>query len=271
MKTILSILCDNTCFKPGFIAEHGFSVFIERGEKKILFDTGSGVGLFHNASLAGIDLSKIDCLILSHGHSDHTGGLSKLLSINPELKIYAHPQIIVPKFKILNGKSKYIGINKRIINKYSDNFIFVKKPLEIFEGIWLSGEIKRIFPQKASDRYYTDNNLEHPDMCTDEQFLIIDHGSEVSVLTGCCHFGIRNIFPLIKKIFNTTAIKCLIGGLHLRHIEESEMNSCMESLITTNPKMIGAAHCTGLDAYAAIKFSFPSSSFWASTGMKIEI
>lgn len=70
----ISILTENRTSKGKFLAEHGLSVFIEFNDMNILFDTGQTDVYCHNASFMGVDLSKTDCIILSHGHYDHCGG-----------------------------------------------------------------------------------------------------------------------------------------------------------------------------------------------------
>src|SRR5271166_696304 len=68
----------------------GFSAYIEYGGKRILFDTGNNAGIFaHNVQAKGVDLTKLDFVIISHRHGDHTSGLNYLLQVNPSVKIYA--------------------------------------------------------------------------------------------------------------------------------------------------------------------------------------
>ena len=61
-------------------AEHGFSVlikiFYKKSQHTILFDTGlSPKGVVINARRMGLELSDVECIVLSHGHYDHFGGL----------------------------------------------------------------------------------------------------------------------------------------------------------------------------------------------------
>ena len=75
----LTVLCDNAVGIIGGIGEHGYSIFIETSGGPYLFDTGSGVGIISNAKLLEKDLSSLQKIFLSHGHYDHTGGLSDVL------------------------------------------------------------------------------------------------------------------------------------------------------------------------------------------------
>ena len=68
----------------------GYAALVEYGGKRILFDTGNNPDILaHNAQVKGIDLSKLDFVVMSHRHGDHMGGLSHLLRVNPAVKIYA--------------------------------------------------------------------------------------------------------------------------------------------------------------------------------------
>ncbi|MCD6312972.1 MAG: MBL fold metallo-hydrolase, partial [Thaumarchaeota archaeon] len=103
--------------KPMLWTEHGLSILItaEVGDKdvRILFDTGaSGGPLVHNADLMKTDLKKVDVIVLSHGHYDHTGGLvAALEEIRPEIPIpiILHPDALGRKFA-LKPKIRYTGI-----------------------------------------------------------------------------------------------------------------------------------------------------------------
>ena len=89
-KLELTILSENTVEKRKLLAEHGLSVYFKYNDRHYLFDTGQGEVLVSNALKLGIDLNEINTVFLSHGHDDHTGGLKKLLKINPEIRVFAH-------------------------------------------------------------------------------------------------------------------------------------------------------------------------------------
>jgi 7,8-dihydropterin-6-yl-methyl-4-(beta-D-ribofuranosyl)aminobenzene 5'-phosphate synthase len=68
----------------------GYSALVEYGGKRILFDTGNNPEILaQNAKAKGVDLTKLDFVVMSHRHGDHMGGLTYLLKVNPTVKIYA--------------------------------------------------------------------------------------------------------------------------------------------------------------------------------------
>ena len=65
--------------QPGLLGEHGWAVWLQTDHSRVLFDTGAGAALAHNAAVLEIDLCTADAVALSHGHYDHTGGLREVL------------------------------------------------------------------------------------------------------------------------------------------------------------------------------------------------
>ena len=76
--------------KPSSLArDWGFSALVETAGKRILFDTGNDSDHFAaNARKLKIDLARLDYVVISHRHGDHTDGLRHLLKVNPRVKIY---------------------------------------------------------------------------------------------------------------------------------------------------------------------------------------
>lgn len=112
--TAIQILCDNNIGHIDFLGEHGFSVLIEHRDKTYLFDTGQGVTLPHNVKKGDFDLQSIETIFLSHGHFDHTGGLSWVLEQTGSKRIIAHPGIFEEHMD--RGDSNFSNAPRYILN-----------------------------------------------------------------------------------------------------------------------------------------------------------
>ena len=88
----IQVLIENTALETGaqkaLWHEHGLSLLIETGSRRILFDTGKSGRFAENADLLGADLSEVELLVLSHGHYDHGGGILTFLERNRRAKVY---------------------------------------------------------------------------------------------------------------------------------------------------------------------------------------
>src|SRR5579864_4745838 len=89
-KAQITVLYDAFGKPSAMQKDWGYSALIEYGGKRILFDTGNNPSILaKNAKAKGIDLTKLDFVVMSHRHGDHMGGLAYLLSVNPKVTIYA--------------------------------------------------------------------------------------------------------------------------------------------------------------------------------------
>jgi len=137
----LKVLIENTVANPiGVCGEHGLSMLIEFRGRRFLFDTGQSDRIVENAVLMGEDLSKLDGVIISHGHYDHTGGLKAVLEATGGCRVYAHPEL----FQLRYGKepfNRFIGVpfRKEDLESIGAELVSVVEPLEIAPGLWISG------------------------------------------------------------------------------------------------------------------------------------
>jgi len=142
----ITTLVENEVNKPDLLAEHGLSLLIETGDEKILFDTGQkGNTIFHNANTLGVDLLEIDKIVLSHGHSDHTGGLDGVLTASKHAIIYGHPHVFDEKYSKAKCEQRPIGIpyTKEALELRGAKLRLSRKPVQITDNIQTTGEIKR--------------------------------------------------------------------------------------------------------------------------------
>ena len=104
----LTTIAENTSTGTGLVGEWGLSILVEDGEHRFLLDTGAGTTTLANADTLGVDLKGIDAIVLSHGHSDHTGGLLPILSrLKSDVRVVAHPAVFGPKYAKNKKTNKY--------------------------------------------------------------------------------------------------------------------------------------------------------------------
>lgn len=149
-KVVITALVENTVNLGGLRAEHGLSFLIRVGARKLLFDTGQTDLLAYNARQLGLSLTDVDTVILSHGHYDHTGGLAAVHKLAPGAKVFLHPAAAEPKFvRDSDGRARAIGMKPEslavIAGKRSqkDAIVWTIEPVEVAEGMWVTGEIPR--------------------------------------------------------------------------------------------------------------------------------
>jgi len=189
----ITVVYDNSILKKnkkGLRSSMGFSCFIQTQHNNILFDTGwNGDMLISNMKLLGIDYKNIDIIFISHNHGDHEGGLSRYLTLNP------NPKVFVPK-------SFYESLRNRLGPQQTElrkNIYAVKEKLEIYPGIFSTGEIEGVFIK------------ENQKILIKEQSLIINCRKGIIVIVGCGHSGINNI---LNSANNFGKVYALIGGFH---------------------------------------------------------
>lgn len=268
-KLEISILSENTVEKRSLTAEHGLSFYFKYNNKEYLFDTGQGEVLFSNAEKMGIDLKNIDTVFLSHGHDDHTGGLKKLLALNPELRVIAHSDIFLPKYKKVDGELEFIGteVEKAEIN----NFKAAEFTIAAERGIYNTGVIPAAKESYINPRYFIKKDgKEIIDPFDDDNSLYIESESGVVILLGCSHKGVRNIIDEIKVQLGDKKITAILGGMHLKRASREEIEELINYFAKLDFDLLAPMHCTGRLAGAMFKEAFGERVKLASVGDKFE-
>ncbi len=251
----ISVLVENSTFKPGFLAEHGLALLIEvTGEeerKLILFDTGqTSDTLLHNMEKLGIQPPSLDLVILSHGHYDHTGGLPGLVGKTKKLIVFSHPSALKPKLDLSEEGVREVGVpfNPWELGRKGVVFVPVKEKLRLLKGVWLTGEIPRKtdYEEIPSSYYTVEGETLKRDLLLDDQALVIETEKGLIVVTGCCHSGLVNTLTYVKGLFHGEQIYGVIGGFHMVNASDKRVKETIKELTELNPLVIVPMHCTGL-------------------------
>jgi len=275
--TCITILVDNDV-QPGLnlMAEHGFAALIERGPVRILFDTGQGPALAHNAQALGIDLSSLSAIVLSHGHYDHTGGLLHAVRLNPGVRVVAHPAVFSQHLKLPgNGKnSRQWGIAspRKTFEEFGAVFDFAPVLKEIGEGLWFTGSVPRVYEITPDKHLLTvEGGFTIPDSLEDDCSLVMNTASGAALLLGCAHAGVRNVLEHIRHKLAMERVYAVIGGTHLGMCPVSETSSAIEALERVDVQLLAPAHCTGPGPKAILKSHFGSRFSAAAAGAVFEL
>ena|SRR5215467_3786535 len=249
----------------------GYAALIEFGGKRILFDTGNNPEtLAHNAQVKGVDLSRLDFVVMSHRHGDHMGGLSFVLKINPRVKIYAPkegfgvyggdlPGSFYRRDSTLPTEQRYFdGAAPEIMHFGSAwpgaNFELVDKTTEIAPNTHLIALVS----QKPG-------TLELRELS-----LALDTPDGMVIVVGCSHPGIDQIVEA-ARVFDQR-IHLVTGGFHLVTASDQDVETTVSALHENfRVHYVAPGHCTGEPAFAALKKAFGGHYVYAGLGTQIVI
>ena len=279
MKTRITILCENLVGRLVGSGEHGFSAFIETDQGNYLFDTGSGRSIVPNSLTLNKDLKSIRKIFLSHGHYDHTGGLSEVLKLKGKVNVYAHPHVFLDRIAVLREEGKqikrFIGIRykERYLESLGAHFVFNTDFMEAEKGLFLTGEVPRQTTfEKPDPRLFSeiDGKTTH-DLFLDDQSLILDTDKGMVLILGCAHSGMINI---INHVINKTGKEkfyAIIGGTHLDFLTPEQLEESIRTLKKLEIEKIGVSHCTGMRAAFRLHQEFGDRFFYGCVGSVLEV
>jgi 7,8-dihydropterin-6-yl-methyl-4-(beta-D-ribofuranosyl)aminobenzene 5'-phosphate synthase len=266
----ITVLIDNSS-SGHFRSEHGLSLWIHYQNKRILFDTGQSNAILQNAKALKIDLDNTDAIVLSHGHYDHTGGLSGVLSIASKAKLYLHPAATQSKFSQKASGAKSIGMSnseKEAIQ--GRNMIWTVTPAQLSFGISVTGQIPRMNDyEDAGGAFFVDEKCEKPDELLDDQALFMEARKGLIVVLGCAHSGVVNILDYISKLTGCSKIYALIGGMHLLNASHLRIENTINTFKKYDVEKIIPLHCTGQRAMEDFKTVFGNKCLFLGAGSQI--
>ncbi len=277
LSATITVLVENSVARSNLImAEHGLALLVDTGARCILFDTGQSQLLTVNAQNLKIDLDAVDTVILSHGHYDHTGGLSGVLAnAAGEVAIYVHPFAMLPKYHKSDNGVRDIGMPSHCLSLLQDKESKVRMtttPIEISPGITITGEIPRIHREEEEPQgFFQDFEALRIDRIQDDQALFMQTPAGTVVLLGCAHSGVINTLDYIRQLSGAQTFFAVIGGMHLNSASDERMAWTIESLRRFQIERLYPAHCTGTKAVAALWAAFPGQCFPCGVGTTIAV
>ncbi len=229
----LTLLYDNHPFDVQLKTAWGFACLVETGEATVLFDTGGdGPTLMANMAALGIDPRRIDAVVVSHIHGDHTGGLDALLDANNGLDVYL-PHSFPPEFKTqLVGRSRVVE---------------VREPIAVADHVRTTGEMGAAII---------------------EQSLVVETDKGLVVLTGCAHPGVVEI---VRRAEVYGEVYLVMGGFHLKDKSAGEIGAVITELKRLGVQKIAPCHCTGEQAIRLFEAAFGPDFIRAGAGLRLLI
>jgi 7,8-dihydropterin-6-yl-methyl-4-(beta-D-ribofuranosyl)aminobenzene 5'-phosphate synthase len=267
----ITILYDAFGKDAAMTKDWGYAALVEINGMRILFDTGDDPRILaKNARAKGVDLRRLDFVVLSHRHSDHVGGLSFLQTVNPGVKIYAPkenfgvfgsdlPSTFYRRDESLPEEMRYYGGKPPETMKFGTvfpgaNIQVIDKTTEVTPGITLIALISDALGTKELK----------------ELSLAINTPDGVVLVVACAHPGIEAIVAEAAKI--SPHIHLIAGGFHLVVAPDAVIQKIVSALHDTyKVDYVAPGHCTGEPSFAALQKAFGDRYLYAGLGTTLGV
>jgi len=271
----ITVLVENTAGGRGLLGEHGLALWVEAGSKQAIFDTGQGMALEHNARHLEIPLGSANVIVLSHGHCDHTGGLTQALNAALQARVFAHPGAFRKKYiRKDDGTAHSIGIpslDENSIQEQTSEMVWITQPKEICEGLFVTGEIPRTTDfEDTGGPFFLDEGCQKPDALMDDQAMFFESAAGTVVILGCAHAGVINTLRYIQQLTDNRPIHAVIGGMHLINASLERIDRTIEDIRKVGVDYLAPNHCTGMIAMMKLWTAFPDRCHTCSVGTTME-
>ena len=249
----------------GGLGEWSFAALFASEQDAVLFDTGFKQDtVLHNVLHLGVDLSPVEKVVLSHFHSDHTGGLLILREhFRPENEA-ALSEVYVAK-GFFDQRETATGVEvgpgefasaqdfKDAAEALGIRFIEVNQPTEIAAKLWLTGPVPRIEERYngPAGLFISQDGESVPDIIMDDQSLgyLTDKGWMMT--SGCGHSGLMNTGKVLQSI-KDEPIYSIVGGFHLWQADSATLDRTANWLGKRGLGLMMGGHCTGIAAAETI-------------------
>ena len=268
-------------------AAHGLSCLLTayRGDQihTMLFDTGPEEAVFQrNVERLGVEMGKIEAMMLSHGHWDHGGGMLRALDLialgngGREVPTYMHPGMFGSRaLKMPDGTMRAFADIASVhqLTQHGAKVVSTTEPQTFLDDMFhVSGEIPRVTPYErgmpGQHRRSEDGRSWEPDpLVLDERFLAVNVKDKgLVVFSACSHAGVVNVMTHARDSFPGASLHAVLGGFHLVGPNEAIIPDTVEGLRGLSIKTIIPGHCTGWRAVNALAQAFGEAVVPCSVG-----
>ena len=232
----ITIVYDNNGYDPRLSTAWGFGCVLEFGDHTILFDTGGDAPtLLGNMDKLGLDPRRIEAVVLSHIHGDHTGGLGGLLAIHNDVAVYV-PHAFPTRFKAQ-------------VQATGATLVEVSEPMEILPGVYTTGELGKGIVEQA---------------------LVARSAQGLVVITGCAHPGIVRMVEQAQEV-GKDDIHLVLGGFHLGGAGKAQIGRIIADFRRLEVQKVAPCHCTGDRARAMFAREYGDDYILNGVGWEISI
>lgn len=270
------VLVDNAAdtARPFLLCEHGLSLLIEHDDHRVLCDTGSSGAFLHNARCLGIDVATIDFALVSHGHDDHSGGLSAFFAACGS-KAYIHANVAEERYFSSRKGRREISCDKGVLAANAGRIHYLTGSKELFPGVFAVQCQCRVHPVPHGNAFLTkiSGEKEAPDDFSHELSLAIITDAGLVVVSPCSHRGALNIIDECMGETGCSELLAYVGGLHFVDGDgcECEASLFAEEFVRLYPDArLYTGHCTCDRAKMVLAANMANVRF-SSTGMAIEL
>ena len=252
----LTVLVDNAVAKAGVKAEWGFACLVEAHGRTVLLDTGPDPEVLkNNLAALTVDPARIEAVVISHYHGDHTLGAPGL-AVGKRVPVYTPHSFDLDRHKKAAAALDAAGLVR----------VPVTVMTKVFDGITVSEPLRfvRAIPQGKPGAGSKNEQWDW------EQCLVVDTPPGLVVIVGCSHPGILAMLEQVKKE-SGRPIYLVIGGFHLLHTSLADVRTIAASMKAMGVACVGATHCTGEAAAAVFRDVFGDRYVDAAVGSVIEV
>jgi 7,8-dihydropterin-6-yl-methyl-4-(beta-D-ribofuranosyl)aminobenzene 5'-phosphate synthase len=244
------------------IGEWGFSAVVDVDGRRILFDTGDRPEtVLNNAKELHVDLANITDVVLSHNHHDHTGGLMTLrramMPANPAALSRAHvgKGIFDPRRTEKGQALDFMAVSRREYEATSGHFTEYDHPIELWNGVWLTGPVPRKYPERnwSGHVQLQSEGVWKEDTIPEDMSLVINTSQGLVVVSGCGHSGIINTLEYARASIRNAPVHAALGGFHLYQLDDEKLRWTATKLREFGLHNFLGAHCTGIEAVYRIR------------------
>jgi 7,8-dihydropterin-6-yl-methyl-4-(beta-D-ribofuranosyl)aminobenzene 5'-phosphate synthase len=271
--------------------------------RRILLDFGyTPDTLLNNIELLNVDPTKLDALVVSHGHFDHFGGLAGFLdkyrsSMKSDITLYVGGEdnfcVRLRRTPKPGHFAEWGTLDRREISQHRVNVVLCEKPTVIAGHAFTTGAIRRTGIEKVLPNTMVVRGMKDglgcnvsPDHFTEAEktgkptpdehihehatcYNVKDRG--LVVLNSCGHAGILNSIRQAMEVSGVNKLHALVGGFHLGPAADDYLKQIIAQLKDLNPDVVIPMHCSGTNFVQEVQRQMPDRLALSTTGREFAL